>query len=210
MSACGRPRVDVELPLMLVSVELVGVTGDEDVDVQLPLHHGQTLHLAPGHHLVAVTQPDAELAHSHYLLLRVVHVLLTVTFNQHSTCLQGGSAENSMPAMSASVKRRLIRALTMTKLQRDDYHLLSRKQQVILVRLRTGHNRLNSHMHRKLKLAPSPACPCGQEEQTTEHVLQRCPLYKATREDVWPDSTSLMTKLYGCKQELEKTTPFIS
>ena len=65
-------------------------------------------------------------------------------------------------------------------------------------------------MHRKLKLAPSPTCPCGQEEQTTEHVLQRYPLYKATREDVWPVSTSLTTKFYGCKQELEKTTSFIS
>ena len=108
--------------------------------------------------------------------------------------------ENSMPTMSASVKRRLIRALTMPRSQRDDYHLLSQKQQVILVRLRTGHNRLNSHMHRKLKLAPSPTCPCGQEDQTTEHVLQRCPLHKATREDVWPVSTSLTTKLYGCKQ----------
>ena len=84
------------------------------------------------------------------------------------------------------------------------------KQQVILVRLRTGHNRLNSHMHCKLKLAPSPTCPCGREEQTVEHVLQRCPLYEATREDVWPVSTSLTTKLYGCKQELEKTTSFIS
>ena len=98
----------------------------------------------------------------------------------------------------------------MLKLQRDDYHLLSRKQQVILVRLLTGHNRLNSHMHRKLKLAPSPTCPCGREEQTTEYVLQRCPLYKATREDVWSVNTSLTTKLYGCKQELEKATPFIS
>ena len=94
----------------------------------------------------------------------------------------------------------------------DDYHLLcwKRKQQVILVRLRTRHNRLNSHMHRKLEQAPSPTCPCGQEEQTTEHVLQRCPLHKAAREDVWPVSTSLSTKLYDCKQELEKTTSFIS
>ena len=86
----------------------------------------------------------------------------------------------------------------------------SLNEQVILVRLRTGHNRLNSHMHRKLKLAPSPTCPCGREEQTTEHVLQRCPLYEATREDVWPVCTSLTTKHYGCKQELEKTTSFIS
>ena len=76
---------------------------------------------------------------------------------------------------TACEKKTLIRALTMPRPQRDDYHLLSRKQQVILVRLRIGHNRLNSHMHRKLKLPPSPTCPCGQEEQTTEHVRQRCP-----------------------------------
>ena len=98
----------------------------------------------------------------------------------------------------------------MPRSQRDDYHLLSRKQQVVLVRLRTGHNRLNSHMHGKLKLSPSPTCRCGQEGRITEHVLQRCPLHKATREDVWPVSTRLTTKLYVCKQELEKTTSFIS
>ena len=31
-----------------------------------------------------------------------------------------------------------------------------------------------------------------------------------TSEDVWPVSTPLTTKLYGCKQELEKKTSFIS
>ena len=29
-------------------------------------------------------------------------------------------------------------------------------------------------MHRELKIVPSPTCPCGEEDQTTEHVLQRC------------------------------------
>ena len=91
---------------------------------------------------------------------------------------EGARGEQHANNVSFSEKKTLIRALTKPELQRDDYHLLSRKQQVILVRLRTGHNRLNSHMHRKLKLAPSPTCPCGQEEQTTEHVLQRCPLTK--------------------------------
>ena len=85
-----------------------------------------------------------------------------------------------------------------------------REQQVVLMRLCTGHKRLNSHKHRKLKLASSPACLSGQEDQTTKHVLRRCPLLKNTREDVWPVSTPLATKLYGCKQELEKTTSFIS
>ena len=36
------------------------------------------------------------------------------------------------------------------------------------------------------------------------------PLHKVTREDVWPPSTPLTTRLYGCKQKLEKTTSIIS
>ena len=121
----------------------------------------------------------------------------TINHNHQADILakEGARGEQHVNNVSYSEKKTLIRALTKPKLQRDDYHLLSRKQQVILVRLRTGHNRLNSHMHRKLKLAPSPTCPCGREEQTVEHVLQRCPLYEATREDVWPVSTSLTTKL---------------
>ena len=83
-------------------------------------------------------------------------------------------------------------------------------RQVVLVRLHTEHNRLSSRMHWKLQLASSLTCPCGQEDQTTEHVLQRCPLHKATRDDVWPVRTPLTTKLYGCKQELDKTASFIS
>ena len=35
------------------------------------------------------------------------------------------------------------------------------------------------------------------------------PFTKLQEEDVWPVSTSLTNKLYGCKQELEKTTSFI-
>ena len=87
----------------------------------------------------------------------------------------------------------IVRALTMPSLQRDNIHLLTQKQ---LVR-RTGHNRLNSHVHRKLKLAPCPNCPCGQEDQIKEHILQRCPLSDARREDVWPVSTAMTTELYG-------------
>ena len=85
---------------------------------------------------------------------------------------EGARGEQYANNVSFSEKKTLIRALTMPRSQRDDYHLLSRKQQVVLVRLRTGHNRLNSHMHGKLKLASSPTCPCGQEDQTTEHILQ--------------------------------------
>ena len=58
-----------------------------------------------------------------------------------------------------------MRASHDAKVTKDDYHLLSRKQQVVLVRLRTGHNRLNSHMHRRLKLASSPTCLCGKKKK---------------------------------------------
>ena len=57
------------------------------------------------------------------------------------------------------------------------------------VRLLTLHNRLNSHMSRKLKLASSPTCPCIQENQTTEHVLKGCPLHRVIGEDLWALST---------------------
>ena len=81
--------------------------------------------------------------------------------------------ENSMKTMSASAKRGLIRALAMPGSQRDDCHLLCREQQVVLVRLRNIHNRLNSHMQRKQKLEFSLNFHCGQGDQTMEHVLQR-------------------------------------
>ena len=87
--------------------------------------------------------------------------------------------------------------------------------------LRSVHNRLNSRIHRRLKLASSQSCPCDQKVQATELVLQRCPLHIAAREDVWPVSTPLtttkpdiskpfLTRLYSSKQKLGKTTSFIS
>ena len=53
----------------------MSVAGDEDVDIQLPLQHRQALRVAPRHHLVAVTQTNAELADRDDLLLRIVEVL---------------------------------------------------------------------------------------------------------------------------------------
>ncbi|KAK7110267.1 hypothetical protein V1264_014169 [Littorina saxatilis] len=59
------------------------------------------------------------------------------------------------------------------------------------------------------KKAPG-ANDCGQEDQTAEHILQRCPLLDEERKEVWPSPTPLQTKLYGSRQELEKTTTFIT
>ena len=87
----------------------------------------------------------------------------------------------------------------------DDYHTLDRAGQVTQIRLPTGHNRLNSHMHRKINLVPSPLCTCGTEDQTTEHILQICPEYQHLRQQIWSDGTSLRQKLYGKKEELESS-----
>ena len=77
------------------------------------------------------------------------------------------------------------------------------------MRLHTGHHRLNAFMFKKIKLAPSPTCNCGLKDQTAEHLLQRCPLLQTARTDVWPTAVQLHTKLYGSKEELEKTATFI-
>ena len=83
----------------------------------------------------------------------------------------------------------------------DGYHKLNRAGQVILIRLHTGHNRLNAHMNKKMKLVPSSMCICNIEDQTTEHILQRCPNHTNIKNQLWPDTT-LQQKLYETLEEL--------
>ena len=72
-------------------------------------------------------------------------------------------------------KKTIIKNMFRVKTIHDDYHKLDRAGQVILIHLRTGHNRLNAHMYKKMKLVPSSMCICNIEDQTTQHILQRCP-----------------------------------
>ena len=53
-------------------------------------------------------------------------------------------------------KTTIIKTALKPRKDKDAYHLLDRPGQVVLARLRSGHNRLNAHMHRKLKIVPSP------------------------------------------------------
>ena len=76
------------------------------------------------------------------------------------------------------------------------------------MRLHTGHNRPNAHMFREMKLAPSPTCNC-LGNQTAEKILQRCPVLQTARTSVWPTAVQLHTKLYGIREELEKTLSYI-
>ena len=64
-------------------------------------------------------------------------------------------------------------------------------------------------MFKKMKLAPSPVCNCGIEDQMAKYILQRCPLLQTARTDVWPTAVQLHTKLYGSKEKVDKTSAFI-
>ena len=53
----------------------------------------------------------------------------------------------------------------------DDYHIMNRSEQVVILRLSTEHNRLRSHMYTNSRLATPP---CGQAAQRAKHILQEC------------------------------------
>jgi hypothetical protein len=65
----------------------------------------------------------------------------------------------------------------------DGYFQLSRSEQVIILRLRTGHNRIKYHVHTKFKIDTASLCHCGLADMTAEHVLQECPQLTDLRKD---------------------------
>ena len=72
----------------------------------------------------------------------------------------------------------------------DPIHGMTRSQQTITFRLRTGHNRLRQHMYKRFKVGDSEICPCGQAPQNTEHVLQTCSSHRQLRARTWPNHSS--------------------
>ena len=95
--------------------------------------------------------------------------------NEQADQLAKCGAQEEQPSTSIHYQEKttIIKTALKPRKEKDAYHLLDRPGQVVLARLRSGHNRLNAHIHRKLKFVPSPTCPCGGENQTTEHILQR-------------------------------------
>ena len=91
----------------------------------------------------------------------------------------------------------------------DPYYLLTRREQVTVFRLRTGHNRLNYHLYSKLRIGHTEQCPCGTGSQTTEHLLQSYPTFEPLRKGIWPDHTPVARKLYGSLRDLRCTATFI-
>ena len=91
----------------------------------------------------------------------------------------------------------------------DQYQKLSRKEQTIIFRLRTGHCSLKKHMKRIGK-SETATCQCGSEDQTPYHILQVCAHFEGLRQEVWGTHTPFEEKLWGSADELRKTVRFIS
>ena len=77
---------------------------------------------------------------------------------------------------------------------------LNRPEQVILFRLRTGHNRLHAHMYSKFEVGESEMCPHKTDILTAEHLL-----HDALMHNMWPEPIPLYCNL----EELRRTAIFV-
>jgi hypothetical protein len=63
----------------------------------------------------------------------------------------------------------------------DAYYQLNREDQVIIFRLRPGHNRLKYHLYIISRIGQNDTCTCGTSRMTGTHILQECPIYEEQR-----------------------------
>ena len=95
---------------------------------------------------------------------------------QNRTCIETFETQEEQPSTSIHYQEKttIIKTALKPRQEKDAYHLFDRPGQVVLARL-------NAHMHRKLNIVPSTTYPFGEEDQTTEHVLQRCNRHQPER-----------------------------
>ena len=91
----------------------------------------------------------------------------------------------------------------------DGYYNLRRTDQVTILRLRTGLNRLRSHLYNKMNIGQTEMCPCDTALMTAVHLLQDCPIHADLRQETWQETTLLKEKLYGDLASLQRTTAFV-
>ena len=80
---------------------------------------------------------------------------------------------------------------------RDSSYQLSREDQVIIMRLRTGHSRPRHNMFTKFRNGESSAYHCGASLLTMEHFLQDCQNHQNLRAEMWRGDTLVREKIYG-------------
>ncbi|KAI8401336.1 hypothetical protein FOFC_18205 [Fusarium oxysporum] len=85
-----------------------------------------------------------------------------------------------LPESVGGYSKRLHKALP-GKHTRMLYDALKRHESDILVQLRTGMARVNTYL-RRTGAAETDTCDCGQEEETVDHFLFRCPRWDEQRE----------------------------
>ncbi|KAJ4449250.1 hypothetical protein ANN_00647 [Periplaneta americana] len=71
-------------------------------------------------------------------------------------------------SLFSSVKRRLSRKLPIS----PEFTAMT-----------TGHGKLRAYLHR-FRIIESPICPCGQQEQTVNHVIFDCNIVTRQRNDM--------------------------
>jgi hypothetical protein len=81
----------------------------------------------------------------------------------------------------------------------------------------TGHGNIKSYLH-LFKIITSPSCPCGKNDQTTDHLLYECELRKSQRHilkiavsksGVWPISkNTLISRHYKSFKRFVNSIPF--
>ena len=86
-----------------------------------------------------------------------------------------------------------------------------------LTTMMTGHSNIKAYLYR-FRLTDSPTCPCGKNDQTTDHVLYECELLKPQRDsfrsivsktESWPTSkNTLITKHYKALKRFVNQIPF--
>ncbi|RKL16970.1 hypothetical protein BFJ72_g15309, partial [Fusarium proliferatum] len=88
--------------------------------------------------------------------------------------------QRMIPEGVGSYSKQLDKALP-GKHTRILYDALKRRESDILVQLRTGMARVNRYLHR-IGAVETDTCDCGQEEETVDHFLFRCPRWDEQRE----------------------------
>ena len=169
--------------------------------------------------LNSLSQAVINLCESHKVAIQWIPSHCGLYGNEKADTLakEASSSEQTNEATSYEEEKTLIKRKIQeewTKMhpnenKKDPYYQLTRREQVIIFRLRTGHNKLRRHLYNKFKIGETDQCPCGEDVQDTEHVLQTCSLYSTQRLRVWPTPVEATPKLYGALEDLRCTAAFI-